>query len=363
MKKENISVTVNDVLEALAIRVNDVLRPDRKSKNKKNNAYFWAFKFLFLLLLVWLVSFIFNNLETIGVSLIYAIGKSLRSVLSIIWVSALEFIKGVLILYLFYDNLKIFTSSTYYDNLYESQRKLRHKKNVLFKGIEIFLKVLAVFFMITIAALGAVSLFALIILFIMLAKNIYIISPIIITGSVFMISFLTFMHIKNRFFDNTQTIKKNHFILAFVILVIGVVFFWYETSSYEYANKLPDEMELTQKETVFKLEEGKKINLKSYSKLDNITIIYDDSLGDNMVVNLEYYKTADVRYMYDYNDYDDLNISFTSKLNFEADDVQDVFKLLYSTFNRKTIYNYNLFKYPNIYVHVSSKYRNDITIK
>ena len=363
MKKENISVTVNDVLEALAIRVNDILRPDKKSKNKKNNAYFWAFKLLFLLLFIWLIIFILNNLETIGVSLIYAIGKSLRSVLSFVWVSALEFIKGILVLYLLYDNLKIFTSSTYYENLYENQRKLRHNKNVLFKSIEIFLKVFAVFYMIGIAALGAVSLFALIILFIMLAKNIYIISPVIVTGSLFMISFLTFMHIKNRFFGSVQTIKKNHFITAFIILIIGIVFFWYETSSYEYANKLPDEMELTYKETKFKIEDGKKINLKTYSKLDNLTIVYDDTLNDEMIVKLEYYKTADVRYMYDYNDYDDLNISFTSKLDFKAEDVSDVFKLLYSTFNRKTIYNYNLFKYTNIYVHINSKYKKDITIE
>ena len=39
MCMENEKVTVNDVLEALAIRTNDVLRPDKKSPNKKNNAY------------------------------------------------------------------------------------------------------------------------------------------------------------------------------------------------------------------------------------------------------------------------------------------------------------------------------------
>ena len=127
----NEKVSVNDVLEALAIRLNDVLRPDKKSKNKKNNAYFWTFKFIFLLLLIWLITIIFNSFEDFGVSLIYIIAKSLRSVLSVIWITSLSYIKGLLILYLLFDNLKIFVESEYYDNLYENNRKLRLKKETL----------------------------------------------------------------------------------------------------------------------------------------------------------------------------------------------------------------------------------------
>ena len=140
---ERVKVTVNDVLEALAIRLNDFLRPDKKSKNKKDNSYFWVFKFIFLMLLIWFISFIFNNFIEIGVSLIYLVAKSLRSILSYIWIISLSFIKSVLILYLLYDNLKIFTSSDYYHNLYADDRKMKHKKNVLFYSIEVILKVFA----------------------------------------------------------------------------------------------------------------------------------------------------------------------------------------------------------------------------
>ena len=38
-------VTSNDILEALSIRINDTIRPNR-NKEKKNNAYFWIFKFV-----------------------------------------------------------------------------------------------------------------------------------------------------------------------------------------------------------------------------------------------------------------------------------------------------------------------------
>ena len=367
MKKEkklsDIKVTVNDVLEALAIRINDVLRPDKKSKNKKNNAYFWAFKLILLLLFIWIIKVVFQCFEESGVMIIYNVSKSLRSVLSTIWVVSLNYIKGILILYLLYDNLKIFVESEYYDNLYENQRKLRYKKEILFKAIELFLKIYAVFFMIGIVAVGLVAIFAFILLLIMVLRNIYIISPLIITGSLVAISILTFFHIKNKFFDDKQYITKNHFLLAFIILIIGVLFFGYETSSYEYMNKLPDDIELVEKEQSFAIKEDQLIKIKSNSKLNNVEIIYDDSLEDEMIIKLEYFETAKVRYYYEFNENDDLILGFSYKLDFKPENVNDVFNMIYSTFNRKIIYNYNLFKYPNIYIHINSIYKDSIKVE
>ena len=358
----NEKVSVNDVLEALAIRLNDVLRPDKKSKNKKNNAYFWTFKFIFLLLLIWLITIAFNSFEEFGVSLIYIVAKSLRSVLSVIWITSLSYIKGLLILYLLFDNLKIFVESEYYDNLYESNRKLRLKKETIFKTVELILKVFAVFYMIGIAVVGAISAYILATIVFMLLKNVYIISPLLIFGSILLVSFFTFMHIKNKFFSNKQTIVKNHFIFAFSILFLGVFFFGYETSSYEYKNQLPDGMELTHKEQIFTIKENQKIELKNNSKLDNLEVIYDDTLEDEMKVEFEYFETAEIRYVYTFNENDDLQLSFSSRLDFHSKNLEDVFNLVYSTFNRKTIYNYNLFKYPNITVRINPKYEKDLKI-
>lgn len=360
MEKNNIRV--NDVLEALAIRLNDVLRPDKKNKNKKNNAYFWVFKCILLMILIMIINIIFNSFSDLGVAFVYAFAKSLRSVLSLFWVRSLSFIKGLLILYLLYDNLKVFTSSEYYSNLYQKERKLKYKKELVFNVIEIILKVFAVFAMIGIAFIGAISVFGLVMVFIMLSRNIYIISPIVICLSTLLISFFTFMHIRNRFFGKTQTITKNHFLTVFIMLILGVLFFGYELSSYEYYSGFPDDMKLITKEQVFKLEENKKIKLKSNTRLDNLKIIYDSTLEDKMIVKLQYFETADVRYTYTFNEYDDLDLTFSSKLDFKPENVNDVFKLIYSTFNRKIKYNYNLFKYPNIYVYVNPKYKSFITV-
>lgn len=355
--------SINDVLEALAIRINDILRPDKKSKNKKNNAYFWAFKLLLLILLIISISWMFKCFDKIGVAVIYFVANSLRSVLASIWSFSLAFIKGLMILYLLYDNFKIFIKSDYYKNLYANNRAMKSRKEFVFAGIELILKVFSVFFMIVVALFGVFAIYAFIIVIIMLIKNIYIISPLIITGSLFFLALITLLHIKNKFFDNIQTITNNHFIFAFSILVIGIFTLGYEMSSYEYINSLPVEMDLITKEASFDLNDDIKINLNNDSKLKNLVIEYDESLNDKMYISFEYFETANVKYTYTFNENDDLDLFFSSKLKFKPRNINDVFKLIHSTFNRKTMYNYNLFKYPNITVRVSPKYKKNITIE
>ena len=49
MKKNKMKVTSNDVLSALSIRVNDLLKTTRKgTTDKTNSAYFWLFKLILL---------------------------------------------------------------------------------------------------------------------------------------------------------------------------------------------------------------------------------------------------------------------------------------------------------------------------
>lgn len=360
---KNNDLTVNDILEALAIRTNDVLRPDKKSKNKKNNAYFWAFKLLYLIIFIMIIKSVFNCFDKVGVSFIYVVGKSLRGILSTVWSVSLSFFKNLIILYLIYDNYKVLVNSEYYSNLYAKNKKLCNRKENIFYVIELVLKVCSVFFMIAIALLGLASLYVFVIVLIMLFKNIYIISPFIITGALFLLSLLIFLHIKNNFFEKKQTIVRNHFIFAISILVIGCLAFGYEISSYEVVNNLPSEMELIVKETTFDINDGKKINIINSSKLNNIEIIYDEKLDDKLYISFEYFKTANVKYTYTFNENDDLNLAFSSKLDFHPRNVNDVLELIHSTFNRKTIYNYNLFKYPNIVMRVNPKYENLISIK
>ena len=121
-------------------------------------------------------------------------------------------------------------------------------------------------------------------------------------------------------------------------------------------------MDVIVKEVVFDINEEKKINLTNHSKLNNLDIIYDETLDNKLYIDFEYFETANVKYSYTFNENDDLNLSFSSSLDFRPGNINDVFKLIHSTFNRKTIYNYNLFKYPNINVKVNPKYKDLIIV-
>lgn len=360
MDKEK--VTVNDVIDSLAVKTNDFLRSD-ENKNNKDSALFWIFKGLILLLLLIIINWFFRDLEFLGVNVIYIVAKSLRSVLANIWVISLSFLKELLIIYLLYDNFKIFIKSPYYKSLYQKNRKMKKRKNTIEKVIDIVLKVWSVFLMIAMVMLGIMSVFGLITFIIMYTNSIYTVSPIIILVALLMVSSFTFLHIKNKFFGKKQTIKKDYFIYSFLVFIIGIAFFGYEVSSYEKVNYLPEGMNLTIKEETFKLKDNQKVYLKTNSKLDNLKVIEDNTLNNEIKVEVEYYKTANVRYVYEFNDKDDLKLIFTSYLDMKDENIKDVFNLIYSTFNRKTIYNYNLFKYPNIYVYVNSNNLERVIVK
>ncbi len=353
MRKDKENVTTNDVLEALSMRINDVLRPNRKD-NKRNNAYFWIFKFGILILYLLLITWFLTSLKNLGVVIIYGFSNSLRSVYSAIWVTVIVFINNLIIIKLLYENLLVFTKSPYYKALYATDKQMLKNKKKIFKFVKIVLQVLAGLYMAVVAAVAACILFAILYMITMVANGATVISPFIIFAALFAICFFTFRHIQEIFFNSKNIVNKNYFILCFGILILGILCFGYETSSFEHNNLLPDTFELTKKEEVFKLDDNQKVNLINSSKLDNVKIKADDNLHDEIKIVFEYYKTADVRYVYQLNDEDNLNLMFVSNLKFEIGDTFDVFDLFTDTFKNKTIYNYNLFKYPNIYVYANT---------
>ena len=362
MRKDKENVTTNDVLEALSMRINDVLRPNKKD-NKRNNAYFWIFKFGILILYLLLITWFLTNLKNLGVVIIYGISNSLRSVYSAIWVSVIVFINNLIIIKLLYENLLVFTKSPYYKNLYLTDKQMLKNKNKLFKIVKIILQVFAVIYMLVVSAFAAFVLLAILYMISIVASGTTIISPFIVCAAIFAICYFTFRHIQEIFFNSKKPVNKNYFILSFGVLILGILCFGYETSSYDHNKILPDSFELIRKEEMFDINDNQMINLINSSKLDNVKIKADDNLHDELKIVFEYYKTADVRYVYQLNEEDNLNLTFVSNLKFSINDYIDVFDLFTQTFNNKTIYNYNLFKYPNIYVYANTSDLSRISLR
>lgn len=350
----------NDVLDILSIKLNDVLKTTKKDRDKKDNSYFWLFKLILLIFYVILLIALFNAIEHFGVAIIYAIGKSLRSVLSIGWVVIIRFMKGILVLYTLYNNVDVFTKSKYYSKLYAKDKPMLKKKKSLFNGLKTFFRVLSVFYLIASGFVAALALF-ITVLFIKLAiDGVLVVSPIVIFLSLFAICFLSFKHIQNKFFGTKPEIPNKCYLLTVLALVIGVAFFGYETSGYEYKNTLPLGFETIKNEQTFDASKVNKIVVKADTKLDNMKLYIDETLDDEIRVEVEYFNTTEVSYSYKFNNENNLYLTFTSELKFELEDIYDVARLASATFNNNTIYNYNLFKYPNINIYASKKNINKI---
>ena len=355
-------ITSNDVLEALSVRINETIRPNR-NKDKKNNTYFWIFKFILLFLYIQLIVWAFNGVREIGVLSIYAVANSLRSVLSSFWVLAIDFMKGLIILYLLFFHFKLFTESSYFKALYKDEKKLLKKKKSVKKIIEKIFKAFAVIYLLIIGFVAALSLFSFFYMIGMFNDGIFLVSPLLIMALVFVICMLIFRHIQNKFFGTLPVINRNYILIMGCALIVSIVLFGYEVSSFDRNKGLPRGFDLTNKTQSFVLQDGQNVLIRSNSKLDNLNLIEDKSLTNEIRIEVQYYKTAKVWYVSEFNDFDDLKIVFTSDIDYGKVEINDLLKLFVSTFNSKTIYNYNLFKYPNIYIYANKEDFDRITIK
>ncbi len=356
-------LTSNDVLEALSIRTNQILKIEKDKDDKKNNLNFWLFKFIYLAIYIFILVEIFNNVRDAGVVTFYYVGKSLRSVLSVIWISSMNFTKELIIVFLLFDHIKIFRESKYYKRLYSHDEQMKKNKELVFKIIDVFLKIFAICLMIISVTLASCSMFLFVYFIVMLINGTYIISPLVIFGSILAISILLFKHIQNKFFGSKLVVLKKYYVGAFLALFAGIIFFAYEVSGYEYVNTLPNGFEVDTKESVFDISQYDKVIVKQDTRLNNIELIVDDNLNDQIRVEFDHYKTSKIKYIYTYNDNNELNLTYTSVLDINDDIVADVLKLAMATFNNQTMYNYNMFKYPVIRVYVNSENKDKVEVR
>ena len=80
MKKKNFRVertNGDDILDALSLRINQNLRTEKEIDDKKNNVYFWLFKFLILIVYLLIINGVFILVKEFVVYLIYLFAVSL----------------------------------------------------------------------------------------------------------------------------------------------------------------------------------------------------------------------------------------------------------------------------------------------
>ena len=85
----------DDILDALSMRLNQNLRTEKQIDDKKNNVYFWLFKFVILLIYLLIINACFELFKYLGVNLIYFFAVSLRSVLAFIFRVGVTFVQSL----------------------------------------------------------------------------------------------------------------------------------------------------------------------------------------------------------------------------------------------------------------------------
>ncbi len=361
MDKEKINSS--DLLDKVSIKVNQWLNTEKKDREPKDNVYFWLVKFLLMIFLIHIVASLLDGFALAGKELVYVFAKSLRGALSSVWVVSLEIIRDLIILLILVDNLRDFVGSKYYKRLYSKDKKRKKVKETIFKVIDIILKVESVAFLIVFGFFGAVALFGFIYLIIIIIGGTQVVSPLIIFLSIFAICYFAFRHVQYRVFGVKTIVTRHFFIVGFIVLLLGVTFFAYEVKGYEYVNSLPTGFIMDSKEVNVRIEGLEKIVITSDSKLNNIKLYVDENVAkDEILIKTDSYKTSDISYIYKYLE-DSMNITITSDLKYDIDYTEDILNLFVSTLKKKTIYNYNLIKYPNINVYINPSNSNRVSIE
>ena len=366
MKKNRFRVertSGDDVLDALSMRLNQNLRTEKEIDDKKNNVYFWLFKFLILLVYLAVVIFVFEGIKELGVTLIYLFAVSLRSVLSFLYYVGVTFTECVVVTYILLKNLKIFTKSTYYSRLYAKDRYMLKRKKKFFGVIESILEAFGVVYLVFIGLLE-VAIVCVITMLITLAFNgMYMFSLLSICVVLLIMSVLIFEEVKCKFFGYKSKVRKEHIEVTFLALVFTLICFGYETSGYKVSKSLPDDMDtITQSfNMTIPMKEEKpneavvnNIYISSNAKFDNVEIKTDNSLGNSIKVELEYFKTARTSYVNYFNDQNNYEIRFDGEVDFKVENLKDVFYLGMKTIDDKTMYNYNMFKYPKVTIYANT---------
>ena len=353
----------DDILDALSMRLNQNLRTEKQIDDKKNNVYFWLFKFVLLLVYLLVVNACFELFKYFGVNLIYFFAVSLRSILSFIFTVGVTFVQSLFITYTILKHLKIFTNSSYYKRLYAKDRYMLKRKKAFFGVIEQVLQAIGIAHLVFVGIIGLILICIVTMLFTLAYNGLYMFSLLAIAIILLALCFFVFEEVRSKFFGYISKVRKQSIYLCLLLLILAIACFGYETNNYNVNSSLPKSMDTITKNVTMNISNINNVFIDSNAKFNNIEVVIDNSLGDVVKLEVEYYKTANVSYTSYFNDNDDLKIKFDGETEFQLEDYVDVFKLGVETIRTKTMYNYNMFKYPKVKVYVSIDNYNKINVE
>ena len=198
----------DDILDEMSMRINQKLKTEKKIDDKKNNVYFWLFKFCLLIFYLLFINGVFYLVNELGVLLIYTFAISLRSVLSSLYSFGISFVCALLNLYIIYKNLKIFMASSYYKRLYKNDHEMLEKKRKFFGTIEDVLRALSIFCLLVIALFGVILIALITLLLTLITKDMFMPSLLVVFVVGFVLCAFIFSEVQKKFLNQSISEKE-----------------------------------------------------------------------------------------------------------------------------------------------------------
>lgn len=151
---------------------------------------------------------------------------------------------------------------------------------------------------------------------------------------------------------------------GFIVFLLGATWFYIETIDYSVSSNLSNHISMKVEKLEYEISNDKTFVITNRNSNKNIQLLIDNSITDNKVkVEIDHANILNVasNYYVINDDGKEFNkLDFESALSISKDTVLSLYDLGIDSLRDKTVYNYNLLRYPNIKVYVHENYRENI---
>lgn len=151
--------------------------------------------------------------------------------------------------------------------------------------------------------------------------------------------------------------------LGFVIFLVGAAYFYIETIDYKIDTNLASNIVMRDEVLEYEISKDKEFILSNSNTNKNMQLIIDNNLDNKVKIEINY---AEMLMLHSNYSTVKSNNKEVNRINLDSDLVPDwknivsLYDLGINSLNDKTIYNYNLLKYPLVRVYVHENYRANI---
>ena len=320
-------------------------------------------RIVLLIIIYWLIGILFNAFKYLGIVLIYLIGVSGRNIISTFWTITVELTYALFVIVTLYRLIIDYKKNSKDKLLFKNKKKDDEVKEKFFSGTITFIKILSIIILIPlfIIDIGAIYIFGL--LFGYLNRGIRLVS--LFTGIFGVIVFVTsLIFLIKILLSERENVPKKYFnliVTSIIIIALSGVLFVAETYKYQKIDSLTEDFKLTTIRQQYKLDSKKKYIINNNDGLRNVKVVVDDDLGSYMEIKIVHYTTSSIETSVNEGN-KETTIDFNQNLNIELEDLEKLYNLAITSLKDKKMYNYNLLKYGDIEVKVSSEYKKNIKV-